>query len=215
MAAAAPLAKVIGLSLHGDRRFVAEVLRAGAFGYLLKERVYEELATAVRAVQARKIFLSQGIPDLAIQDCLNLVQDSEVRFRTIFEKSPLGIALLDENWRIVASNPALQDLLGYGQEELHHQVFSEFILTGEASSCQELFKGLVEGVRQACQVEAHYRRKNGQLSWGRLWLSFSATGEVPLVIAMLEDISEQKQAEAEDPRLPGKAPLHGLAAISG
>ena len=197
MAAAAPLAKVIGLSLHGDRRFVAEVLKAGAFGYLLKERVFEELAAAIRAVQARKIFLSQGIPDLAIQDCLSLVQDSEVRFRTIFEKSPLGIALLDENWRIVASNPALQELLGYGPEELHHQVFSEFILAGEASSCQELFKGLVDGVRQACQVEAHYRRKNGQLSWGRLWLSFSATGEVPLVIVMLEDISEQKQAEAE------------------
>ncbi len=38
MAAAAPLAKVIGLSLHGDRRFVAEFLKAGAFGYLLKER---------------------------------------------------------------------------------------------------------------------------------------------------------------------------------
>ncbi|MGD0972163.1 MAG: response regulator transcription factor, partial [Desulfobaccales bacterium] len=53
MAAAAPLAKVIGLSLHGDRRFVAEVLKAGAFGYLLKERVFEELAVAIRVVQAR------------------------------------------------------------------------------------------------------------------------------------------------------------------
>ncbi len=197
MAAAAPLAKVIGLSLHGDRRFVAEVLKAGAFGYLLKERVFEDLAAAIRGVQARKIFLSQGIPDLAIQDYLYLIRDSEARFRTIFEKSPLGIALLDENWRIVASNPALQELLGYVQEELRHQEFSEFILTGEASSCRELFKGLADGVHQVCQVEGHYRRKNGQLSWGRLWLSFSAAGEVPLVIAMLEDISEQKQTEAE------------------
>jgi PAS domain S-box-containing protein len=197
MAAAAPLAKVIGLSLHGDRRFVAEVLKAGAFGYLLKERVFEELAVAIRVVQARKIFLSQGIPDLAIQDYLYLIRDSEARFRTIFEKSPLGIALLDENWRLVASNPALQELLGYGHEELRHQEFSEFILTGEASSCRELFKGLADGVRQACQIEGHYRRKNGQLSWGRLWLSFSAASEVPLVIAILEDISEWKQAEAE------------------
>ena len=197
MATAAPRAKVIGLSLHGDRRFVAEVLKAGAFGYLLKERVFEELAAAIREVQARKIFLSQGIPDLAIQDYLYLIRDSEARFRTIFEKSPLGIALLDENWRIAASNPALQELLGYGQEELRQQEFSEFILTGEAGGCQELFKGLADGVRQACQIEGQYRRKNGQLSWGRLSLSFSAAGEVPLVIAMLEDISEQKQAEAE------------------
>ncbi|MFZ0052152.1 MAG: PAS domain S-box protein [Desulfobaccales bacterium] len=197
MAAAAPRAKVIGLSLHGDRRFVAEVLRAGACGYLLKERVFEELAAAIRGVQARKIFLSQGIPDLATQDYLYLIRDSEARFRTIFEKSPLGIALLDENWRIVASNPALQELLGYGQEELRQQEFSEFILTEEAGGCQELFKGLADGVREACQIEVRYRRKDGQLSWGRLSLSFSAAGEVPLVIAMLEDISEQKQAEAE------------------
>jgi PAS domain S-box-containing protein len=197
MVAAAPLAKVIGLSLHGDRRFVAEVLKAGAFGYLLKERVFEELAAAIRGVQDRKIFLSQGISDLVIQDYLNLVRDSEARFRTIFEKSPLGIALLDENWRIVASNPALQELLGYDQEELRHQEFSEFIQTGEAGGCQELFKGLAAGVRQACQIEGHYRRKNGQLSWGRLSLSSSVAGEGPLVICMLEDISEQKQAEVE------------------
>jgi PAS domain S-box-containing protein len=197
MVAAAPLAKVIGLSLHGDRRFVAEVLKAGAFGYLLKERVFEELAAAIRAVQDRKIFLSQGISDLVIQDYLNLVRDSEVRFRTIFEKSPLGIALLDENWRIVASNPALQELLGYGQEELRHQEFREFIQTGEAGGCQEVLQGLAAGVRQACKIEGNYRRKNGQLSWGRLSLSSSVAAEGPLVIGMLEDISEQKQAEAE------------------
>ncbi len=197
MAAAAPLAKVIGLSLHGDRRFVAEVLKAGAFGYLLKERVFEELAPAIREVQARKIFLSQGIPDLAIQDYLNLVRDSEVRFRTIFEKSPLGIALLDENCRIVETNTALQELLGNSQEELRHQEFGEFIMTGGASNCQELFKGLVDGVRQACQIEGHYRRKDGRLSWGRLSLSFSVAGEGPLVVGMLEDISDQKQAEVE------------------
>ncbi len=197
MVAAAPLAKVIGLSLHGDRRFVAEVLKAGAFGYLLKERVFEELAEAIRGVQDRKIFLSQGISNLVIQDYLNLVRDSEARFRTIFEESPLGIALLDENWRIVASNPALQELLGYGQEELRHREFSEFIQTGEAGGCQELFTGLAAGVRQACQIEGNYRRKNGQLSWGRLSLSSSVAGEGPLVVGMLEDISEQKQAEVE------------------
>ncbi|MGP8049702.1 MAG: PAS domain S-box protein [Desulfobaccales bacterium] len=197
MAAAAPLAKVIGLSLHGDRRFVAEVLKAGASGYILKERVFEELGAAIRGVQARKIFLSQGIPDLVMQDYVSLMRDSEARFRTIFEKSPLGIALLDEDWRIVTSNAALQELLGYDQEELHHQVFSEFVLSGEASTCQELVKRLADGVRQTCQIEGHYRLKNGQVAWGRLSLSLSAAGEVPLVIAMLEDISEQKQAEAE------------------
>ena len=50
--AAVPAAKVIGLSMHADRRFILEVLKAGAIGYVLKEHAFEELATAIRAVQS-------------------------------------------------------------------------------------------------------------------------------------------------------------------
>ena len=54
LVAAAPGTKVIGLSMYSDRRFVVEVLKAGAFGYVLKEHAFEELAVAIRAVQAHQ-----------------------------------------------------------------------------------------------------------------------------------------------------------------
>ena len=56
--AAVPAAKVICLSMHADRRLVLEVLKAGAIGYVLKEHAFEELAMAIRAVQAHKIYIT-------------------------------------------------------------------------------------------------------------------------------------------------------------
>jgi two-component system response regulator NreC len=48
--AAMPSIHVIGMSLHDDRRFVAAMRTAGAAGYILKNRVHEDLAAALRAV---------------------------------------------------------------------------------------------------------------------------------------------------------------------
>jgi DNA-binding NarL/FixJ family response regulator len=48
--AALPSVQVIGMSLHNDRHFVAAMRTAGAAGYLLKDRIHEELAAALRTV---------------------------------------------------------------------------------------------------------------------------------------------------------------------
>jgi len=65
-----PGARVIALSMHADRRFVMEMLRAGAVGYLLKDSAFEELARAIRAVAAGQIYLSPGIAGVVVQDYL-------------------------------------------------------------------------------------------------------------------------------------------------
>lgn len=60
--------KVIGLSMHADGQFVLEMLRAGAAGYLLKDCAQQDLAQAIRAVDANLTFLSPGIADSVVQD---------------------------------------------------------------------------------------------------------------------------------------------------
>jgi len=62
--------KVIALSMHSDRRFVAEVLKAGASGYVLKDGAFEELAVAIRTVMAGQTFLSPRIADVVVEDYL-------------------------------------------------------------------------------------------------------------------------------------------------
>ena len=63
-----PKVKVIALSMYADRRFVANMLKAGASGYLLKDCASEELVRAIRVVLTHKTFLSPGVADIVVKD---------------------------------------------------------------------------------------------------------------------------------------------------
>ena len=65
-----PKAKVIALSMHSDRRFVVEMLRAGAQGYLLKDCAYDELVRAIRTVAGGRAYLSPRIAGVVLEDCV-------------------------------------------------------------------------------------------------------------------------------------------------
>ena len=63
-----PKIKVLALSMHTDRRFVYQMLRAGASGYLIKECSFKELVRAIRMVIANRTYLSPGIMDVVVKD---------------------------------------------------------------------------------------------------------------------------------------------------
>lgn len=63
-----PHTKVVALSMHSDRRFMSEILKAGASGYLLKDGAFEELAGAIRTVMSSKMYLSPRIADVVVED---------------------------------------------------------------------------------------------------------------------------------------------------
>jgi DNA-binding NarL/FixJ family response regulator len=65
-----PNVKVIALSMHSDRRFVARMLESGASGYLLKDCAFEELAHAIKAVYENQTYLSPDITGVVIGDYL-------------------------------------------------------------------------------------------------------------------------------------------------
>ena len=69
-----PDVRVIMLSMHADDRLVAQALRAGAKGYLLKEAVPGELELALDAVARDEIYLSQTISKRVIADYLSHAQ---------------------------------------------------------------------------------------------------------------------------------------------
>ena len=63
-----PGTRIVALSMYADRRFVAEVLRAGALGYVLKDGAFEELALAIRTTLAGKTYLSPSIAGLVVEE---------------------------------------------------------------------------------------------------------------------------------------------------
>jgi two-component system response regulator NreC len=66
-----PQVKVIALSMYSDRRFVVNMLKAGANGYLLKDCAFEELAQAIRLAMSNRIYLSPGVADVVVKDYVN------------------------------------------------------------------------------------------------------------------------------------------------
>jgi len=65
-----PQARIVALSMYADRRFVAEILRAGALGYVLKDGAFEELALAIRTITEGKTYLSPSIAGLVVEELL-------------------------------------------------------------------------------------------------------------------------------------------------
>ena len=63
-----PDTKVVALSMHSDRRYVAEALKAGAAAYLLKDGAFDELVAAIRAVVANKVYLSPRVAGVVVDD---------------------------------------------------------------------------------------------------------------------------------------------------
>jgi len=63
-----PKVRVIALSIHSNRRFVSDMLRAGASGYILKECLFDELVQAIHAVAAGRIYLSPRITGVVVGD---------------------------------------------------------------------------------------------------------------------------------------------------
>ncbi len=75
--------KVIALSMHSDRRFVLQMLKAGASGYLLKDSAFEELALAIKTVMLGQPYLSPKITDVVIKEYIISMPENE---ETVFTK---------------------------------------------------------------------------------------------------------------------------------
>lgn len=71
-----PKTRVIALSMHVDEKFVAEMLRAGAVGYLCKKCDADELIAAIRVVDAGRTYLSPTISGTLVESYVRNVAAS-------------------------------------------------------------------------------------------------------------------------------------------
>ena len=124
---------------------------------------------------------------------------SEARFRAVFEQSALGIALLDKKGRVLAGNPALRKMLGRSREDLVGQLFARFAHPDEEISGDvRTYRRIAAGERGHARVETRYVGADGEVRWANMVLSLvrDPRGEPTFVIAMVEDVTERKQAQA-------------------
>jgi DNA-binding NarL/FixJ family response regulator len=72
-----PDTKVVAVSMHSDRRFVSEMLKAGAAAYLSKDYAFDELGKAIEAVSSGKIYLSPDISGVVVENYVRRTPEAE------------------------------------------------------------------------------------------------------------------------------------------
>lgn len=73
-----PEIKIIGLSMHSDKRFILGMFKAGAYGYLLKDSDSGELIEAIKTVAQNKKYISQRISSTIVSELISPSQNKEI-----------------------------------------------------------------------------------------------------------------------------------------
>ncbi len=92
-----PECKVIALSIHADTRYVLEMLKAGASGYLLKQCAFEELSRAIREVMANRAYLGPDVTHSLLKDYVQYFsRDEASAYTTLSPREREVLQLLAE-----------------------------------------------------------------------------------------------------------------------
>jgi PAS domain S-box-containing protein len=126
------------------------------------------------------------------------LRDSEVRFRSIFERANAGIAFGDPVGNLIVCNASFRALMGYREDELKGMNFADFTDPEDLEQEQVFFNEIVAGTRSDYRMEKRYRVRDG----GMVWVDLAVTafrddqGEVINFVGLVVDITERKLATA-------------------
>jgi two-component system sensor histidine kinase/response regulator len=125
------------------------------------------------------------------------LRESEERFRVTFNHAPVGIAQTTIEGNLSWINPKMSEILGYNSEELHNLNMKDVVHPDEVKTSENIFNGLARGDNEILSLEMRYICKDGKIIWGRVNVAQvkDSTGHPLYNIAILEDISQQKEVE--------------------
>jgi PAS domain S-box-containing protein len=186
---------IIMVTALADRRSRLRGFEAGADDFVSKPVDDIELLARVRTTTRLNRFRRLLLEQTRRQQAEEALQESEARYRGLFEGMPVGLYRTAPEGRFLAANPALVEMLGYPEQEslLATNVIDLFVNRGERQQWLDLMERneLVRG------FEMQVRRRDGTI----IWVKDTArsiqdnTGQVRYYEGSLEDITERKQAE--------------------
>jgi PAS domain S-box-containing protein len=125
------------------------------------------------------------------------LRNSEARYRTLFDRSPASITLVDHTGVIVDCNSATEKLSGYSKDEIIGKPFEELLTLNpdDLPKLRERFNMLSKGGPDS-PYEFEIIRKDGEKRWIRVLNSLiSIDSDLVGIQVISEDITERKKAE--------------------
>ena len=199
-----PLCPVVMFTGSGSEEVAVKAMKAGLDDYVLKHPKHQErLPVAVRsALDRAKARREKGALAAELDDTTaarmqaeERLQESEKRFRTIFEGSADGIMAADiDRRRIEFANPEMCTMLGYSQEELIQMNISDL-------HPRDLFPGIDEKFDNYAHNSAlsplgiPFLKKDGGIIYCDIKNRIMIIGGRTLVVGFFRDSTERVRTE--------------------
>jgi len=155
--------------------------------------IFDDSGQAVGAV-----FGSRDItPSKDIEEKLRI---SEEHFRSMFDQSPIGMAVVSLNHRFKQVNPEFCRITGYSSKELIASInIWDMLHPDDVSFNSENVQNLLDGKLNQHKTQKRYIRKNGEIIWVNISLTVirDPQGKPLNFLSMVEDITQTKRAEEE------------------
>jgi two-component system cell cycle sensor histidine kinase/response regulator CckA len=133
------------------------------------------------------------------KEAAEALRRSEERFRAIFDHTAVGVALISADGHILQTNHALQEILGYSDEELFHLTLAEITHPHDLPEDLRLHQEVLDGRRNSYRLQKRYLRKDGEVVWANLTASAvrDEDGRILFGVGMVEDITESRRMQAQ------------------
>jgi PAS domain S-box-containing protein len=179
--------------------FVPMVYNKTLVGALALDSVHQLAAWSEDTFILLKLASEMLVNALERQRADAVTRENEQRFRAVFENASLGIALMDDRRHILDSNKALQDLLGYSEEELRGRSFVDITHPDDFPNNAHHLSELLEGKRDSFTSDKRYICKNGDTVWVELLVSAvrDARWRAQYCIVMVHDVTERIRNQQE------------------
>jgi len=127
------------------------------------------------------------------------LKESEVKFKQIFDLSPIGIVLTGLDKKFLNCNQAFAKMLGYATEEIVGLSFDEVTFPEDKLVGNSATKALIKGEAETMHIRKRYVRKDKQILWADLTISLIRdNGNDPLYyLTNIQDITKLKETEEE------------------
>jgi hypothetical protein len=124
------------------------------------------------------------------------LKQSEERYRSLFQKSPFGIGIINTKGRVIDINPQLEELTGYTRDFFigAHFLDLPIIQEKDIDMLRKRFKNLINGLN-VHRTDLELKTKEGSFVWTHLQGSILKYKNEAHIQVILYDISERKTAE--------------------